>query len=930
MPPLTGLVGLYGEEIVRAAQLACEEVNTAGGVLGRPLELVVEDDGSLPESAVAAATRLALEHRCAALVGNLLSNSRIAVAYRVAEPLRLPYLNFSFYEGSILSRYFFHFAALPNQQIDRMIPFMSRRYGPRMFFAGSRYEWPRGSIDAGKRVLLRGGGQVVGETYLPIGATDEAIDRLLDEVHAADPDVFVPYFAGSDQVHLLTRFTERGMKPRMAVVMGHFDEVMAARLPGAVREGFYSCNTYFMSLDNPGNRRVLARLATWPGVSGLCPAGNGTLTNFGEGAWQCVRAFALAANAAGTIHPEALVDALAKVVVDGPQGRVRMDPGTHHAEVNTCLARCRADGSFEVVEAFGALPPVLPERYRHLRLGAQPLPEEDIRWQARMLEQMSEAVFLVGAEDTTIIYANPGAERMFGYARRDMEGRPLSSLNGLPGGPGRSGAADIAAVLYQKGSWEGEVRNARQDGTVFWCRATISAFTHPLRGEVWMVVEQDITQRKNVEAELEYRATHDALTGLANRYLLADRLEQSVVHARRSGRPVAAMLLDLDRFKLINDSLGHEVGDVLLREVAHALVASVRAGDTVARRGGDEFMVVVTDVGTEPDLVGLARKLLDAVTRPHRVGGRDLVTTASLGIAICPRDGDTGSELIKNADVAMYRAKELGRNAFQFYAPEMNARMLERVELERGLRRAVAEGELEVWYQPKVAVAGGAIVGAEALLRWRHPVRGLVTPGEFIPLAEETGLIIPIGDWVIDHACRAVRAWHEAGFSGLHVAVNISARQFQRDHLADVVAAAMAAHGVPAGALQLEVTESAVMRSPEATAGVLGALKAVGVGIALDDFGTGYSSLSYLKRFPIDVVKIDQSFVRDITTDPDDAAIARLVIDLGHALGHRVVAEGVETEAQLDFLRGHGCDEVQGYLFSRPVPGGDFVGLLNG
>ena len=393
MPPLTGLVGIYGSEIQRAAQIACQEVNENGGVLGKLLELVIEDDGSLPQSAVVAAEKLLDHHRCVGIIGNLLSNSRIAVAYQVAEPRKIPYLNFSFYEGSILSRYFFHFAALPNQQIDCMIPYMHEKFGPRMFFAGNNYEWPRGSIDAAKRALHRVNGEIVGEEYTPIGVDAASIERLLDKVEATAPDVFVPYFAGVDQVNLLTRFTQRGLKQNIAVVMGHYDEMMASHLPAEVRAGFYSSNTYFMSVDSAENRDYIARLAQQPGISGIWPQGNGILTNFGEGTYICVKAFAQAANQAGSLDSEALVDALKTLQVTGPQGVVRMDPSTHHATVNTYLSRCGADGTFTIVEKFGAIEPILPERYNHQRISHQATLEEDIRLQARILEQMSEAFF---------------------------------------------------------------------------------------------------------------------------------------------------------------------------------------------------------------------------------------------------------------------------------------------------------------------------------------------------------------------------------------------------------------------------------------------------------------------------------------------------------------------------------------------------------
>ena len=503
MPPLTGLVSIYGPEIARAGHIACQEVNQNGGVLGRPLELIIEDDGSLPETAVAAAKKLVVQHQCSAIIGNLLSNSRIAVAYRVAEPHKIPLLNFSFYEGSILSRYFFHFAALPNQQIDRMIPYMQKKYGPRMFFAGNNYEWPRGSIHAAKRVLLRDGGEVLGEEYCPIGVSAEEIELLLDKVEASAADVFVPYFAGLDQVNLLTRFTERGLKQRMAVVMGHYDEMMASQLPPAVREGFYSSNTYFMTVDNTENHNFLTRLANYPGVDGIWPRGNGILTNFGEGTYACVKAFAQAANEAGSLDPERLVNTLKNINVSAPQGMIQMNPRHHHARVNTYLSCCRADGKFELIESFGAIEPELPERYNHQRIIDQATLEEDIRLQARMLEQMSEAVLLVSSHDDLILYSNAGAEKIFGYSREEIVGLSLTQLNNIKSNHTQPAiAAEIVDSLNHKGEWHGEIHSIRKDGAPIWCSASFSTFTHPVHGEVWLGVYRDITANKSAEAAL--------------------------------------------------------------------------------------------------------------------------------------------------------------------------------------------------------------------------------------------------------------------------------------------------------------------------------------------------------------------------------------------------------------------------------------------
>ncbi len=504
MPPLSGVVNIYGPEISRAGQIACDEINEQGGVLGRPLELVIEDDGSLPESAVTAAEKLVHQHGCVAIIGNLLSNSRIAVAYRVAEIQKIPYLNFSFYEGSILSRYFFHFAALPNQQIDQMIPFMAKKYGPKMFFAGNNYEWPRGSIAAAKRALEASGGRVMGEEYLALGTDTKEIDNLLQIVEQSDADVLVPYFAGNDQLQFLKNFTACGLKQRMAVVMGHFDEMMASQLSPEVREGFYSSNTYFMTVDTPENREYLQRLARRSDVDGLWPNGNGILTYFGEGTYLCVKAFAQAANLAQSLDPEDLVNALERATLQGPQGKVDMDAATHHATVNTYLSRCQADGTFPIVERFGSIAPLIPERYRHLQISANNQREDDIRLQSRIVDQMTEGVALVDSTNATILYTNPGLERMFGYQSGELLGKKTSFLQAPSTKSSRdmapNNSPDIDKILYQKGVWKGESASLTKDGKVFWCSVSISAFTHAVHGEVWMSVYKDISESKKHEA----------------------------------------------------------------------------------------------------------------------------------------------------------------------------------------------------------------------------------------------------------------------------------------------------------------------------------------------------------------------------------------------------------------------------------------------
>ena len=417
---------------------------------------------------------------------------------------------------------------------------------------------------------------------------------------------------------------------------------------------------------------------------------------------------------------------------------------------------------------------------------------------------------------------------------------------------------------------------------------------------------------------LAFQAHYDELTGLPNRVLLHERLGQVIADR---ARPAWLVYLDLDRFKLVNDSLGYQAGDVLLIEVAQRLRAAAGPADTVARLGGDEFGLILHDPQALPGI-------LEAVARPLAIEGHEFFPSCSMGVATWPGDGEDEASLVRHADIAMYRAKELGRNNYQFYSAAMNARALERLHLESQLRHAIARGQFVLHYQPQVAVDSGRIVGMEALIRWNHPELGMVPPSHFIGLAEETGMIVAIGDWVLRTACAQNKAWQRAGYGGLRVAVNLSARQFGAQDLAASIIAVLEESGLAADSLDIELTESSLMADVDAAVASMRALKAIGVRLSIDDFGTGYSSLSYLKRFPIDVLKIDKSFVRDVMSDPGDAAIVASVISLAHQLKMHVIAEGVETAGQLDFLRRHGCDDMQGYLFSEPVPAAAFERML--
>jgi diguanylate cyclase (GGDEF)-like protein/PAS domain S-box-containing protein len=438
----------------------------------------------------------------------------------------------------------------------------------------------------------------------------------------------------------------------------------------------------------------------------------------------------------------------------------------------------------------------------------------------------------------------------------------------------------------------------------------------------------DITERKRAEEQVKHLAFHDSLTGLPNRLLFNDRLRVAMVHANRYREKLAVLFLDIDRFKVINDSLGHPIGDELLRRIAERVGGCIRQEDTIARLGGDEFTVLLPGIAKEEDAATIANKILEAVRLPFFIEHRELFITTSIGVTLFPEDGTDPESLVRNADTAMYRAKEQGRDTTRLYAPTMNTKALERLSLEGRLRQALQNQELIVHYQPFIDLATGRIRGAEALLRWRHPELGLVAPGEFIAIAEVSGLIVPIGQWVLRTACAQARAWQLLGHPKFSVAVNLSARQFQQADLVFQVTEALHEADLPAASLDLEITESNAMQNAELSIATLQDLKRLGVSLSMDDFGTGYSSLNYLKRFPIDRIKIDQSFVRDVNRDPDDAAIATAIIAMAHSLKLTAVAEGVETEAQLEFLLAQRCDEMQGYLFSRPLPAAEFEELL--
>ncbi|MDD3530188.1 MAG: EAL domain-containing protein [Gallionellaceae bacterium] len=541
-----------------------------------------------------------------------------------------------------------------------------------------------------------------------------------------------------------------------------------------------------------------------------------------------------------------------------------------------------------------------------------------------ILAAASDAI--IGLDEAGIVrFANPATATLLGYSHDEMLGRPLQAIlrRQRDAHPCPLCAACAAGATIE--GQEGDFRNRVGYPLVleFSCRPIVEAGRQA--GSV--VTLSDQSERRRYLEQLERKSNYDDLTGLPNRNLLKDRLARAVARHDKAGGGLAVLTLDLDRFKDINDSLGHAIGDQLLRAAAGRLAGRLGWVDTLARLDGDEF-VVVAGVAADEVANRLARPLLEALATPFRLDGRDFYLGASLGIALHPKDGGDGDTLLRNAVAAMYRAKAAGGNRFNFYAAEMNARALERLDLENGLRQAIEHGELVLHYQAQANLQSGAITGVEALVRWQHPQRGLLMPDRFIDLAEETGLIVPLGNWVLRTACTQARTWQAAGLPPLSVAVNMSARQFDGQDITGLVAAVLADTGLAPQLLELELTESLLMTDAEAFIDTTARLKALAVRLAIDDFGTGFSSLGYLKRFAIDRLKIDRSFVTDIGNDEHSDAIVLAVISLAHSLRLTVIAEGVENAAQHDFLRAAGCDEMQGYYLSRPLPADAFAALL--
>jgi diguanylate cyclase (GGDEF)-like protein/PAS domain S-box-containing protein len=557
-----------------------------------------------------------------------------------------------------------------------------------------------------------------------------------------------------------------------------------------------------------------------------------------------------------------------------------------------------------------------------MRINQQKMHELKLKMLSSAIEHSNSMVMITNLHGD-IEYANPEFSKITGYEKSEIS--KLNSRVLRADDADMQMISDMWATISAGGDWHGELRNKKKNGDYYWALISISPITDEYgRVSHYVSVSEDVTAQKETQFKMEQLAYVDSLTGLANRILLRDRLEQGLKTVQRNGSHMALLYIDLDQFKRINDSLGHDVGDALLMQVADRLRHCVRHQDTVARMGGDEFVILLADVDSMASVSAVARKILGSMREPHKLLRHEIIVTPSIGITIAPEDSLNADILLKNGDLAMYRAKSLGRNNYQFFTEEMNSRVLDQLMMENELRQAIGNEEIQLVFQPQMELKTGRLVGVETLVRWQHPEKGLLGPDDFIPVAEETGLIVELGEWVLINACRQWRNLQQPGRAPIKLAVNLSARQFRDPDLLDMIQRALSITGFQPINLELEITETILMEYLDHAIDVLQKIKALGIAVSIDDFGTGYSSLNYLKRLPLDALKIDKSFIADIPNNQDDMAIAAAVIAMAHKLKLKVVAEGVETAAQWTFLKKNRCDIAQGYLLGKPMTADTF------
>ncbi|HFL3388566.1 TPA: EAL domain-containing protein [Legionella pneumophila] len=939
MTPYTGIASIYGHEIANAGMIACQQVNDAGGVLGKELELVIIDDSSMPEQAVRAANSLIDEYHCQAIIGNLLSNSRIDVANKVSLPRKVIHLNFSFYEGSIFNKYFFNFSALPNQQLQHLIPYLAHKYGLKFYFAGTNYEWPRGSIFAAKNYLSQLNGEVVGEDYFAFG--EAKAKKIIANVAKSGANVFMPYFAGLDQVEIIKAFVDGGLREKIAMGLGHYDEAMMSYMPDMYRYGFYSSNTYFMSVQTPENQHLLQELSKLKTITGVWPQGNGILTHFGEGAYLCVKAFAIAINQAGTLNTEKIIMALSHVALKGPQGEVKMDPVTHHAHVNNYLAKSNQDGTLSIIKSYGSIPPVIPLRYRESVKITQSKPqhfyEEGAAFSSMVsLKQLDDfkiildsmaLCFIVTNSCGDIVSINTTACEAFGYEEVELKNRSLFLLTPPP-------QREIYKNKINKFLHSKEPDPIDAGNNAIFLGYTKNGSEFVLKGKFikrrinkkiyLFVLLKDISQQIKEEENLVWQATHDPVTHLINKKLFHHRVIHALQRCQNGNKPISILYIDLEMINFISNIYGMWIEEKFLNEVGSRILSEIHFGDTLARVGDERFVVLCENNEDEALVLQLAEKIKDKLRMVFTFDQQKFFLSCTIGICHRLNKNDTVIDILRDAEVALYEAKRLGKNNIILFNSAIKKKVEDELMLATQLELAIDTKQLYFELQPIVTFNKSFLIGAEILLRWKLNNKE-IPPSMFIPIAERSGAIYQIGYWVLEQGCNIVAEWQKKLKKGKvpYISINISMKQLEDAAFYEKVRKIIAKTKANPYNIVLEVTESALMEHEQARE-VLYSLRKFGFRMAIDDFGTGYSSLKQLSAMPIDILKVDKYFIDNISKNKLSYSLVKKIVQMAHIFKTKIIIEGLERTEQYKLLAKIKPDAYQGFLFSPSVLQDDF------
>ena len=934
---LTGTMAISEKPVKDAALMAIAEINQAGGILGDRIEPIIADGASKPLVFADRARKLIQEDRVKTLFGCWTSASRKAVLPVVEELNTLLWYPVQ-YEGLEESKNIFYTGSCVNQQIDPALDWLLKNQRKKFYLLGSDYVFPRIVNLLIKNQLPPLGGAVVSEDYIPLG--DRDFSASLQKIKQLKPDVIFNTLNGDSNLAFYRQYQAEGLQakemPIMAVSLGENE----MREIGQAAVGHYAAWSYFQSLDTPSNQRFVENFKARYGDDRLT-------SDPMEAAYFQVYLWKQAVETANSFEVKAVRQAAYHQTWAAPSGLVRIGKN-HHIWKYCRIGQVLANGQFEQV--FATPEPIAPTPWlgveyvesKNASLAIKLLKqvpqsiqyncelEEKTRQVKEVMEQMETSLSLLhttleatadgilafNREDQILIY-NQKLLKIWEICESWVATSKMSELlNTLAQQLEEPESFGQEKLWHEPKAISSEIFKLK-NGRI------LERYTHPqcsgnkIIGQVWSF--RDITTRYQSQEIMRYQAWHDQLTGLPNRILFNDRLENSLIQAKERQGMLAVMFLDLDRFKIINDTLGHAVGDRLLEKVSQRLIYCLREYDTVARWGGDEFIILLPQIHSEKDAIQVAERILQTFDEVFHIESHELYVKTSIGISLYPLGGQNSDNLVKNADSALYQAKELGRNTYQVYSPEMNAKAVDFLNLENNLHHALERGEFVVYYQPQVNIHQGKVLQMEALVRWQHPEFGLICPVTFLNLAEQSGLILSLGKWVLKTACKQCKAWLDAGFSISGVTVNLSLRQLQRSRLLETVEQVLAETGLNSQFLELEMTEKVVMQNLELSRSIFAELSQIGIKISLDDFGLGYSSLVTLKQLPINTLKIGNSFIHDITDSEIDTAIVQAVIALGKGLNFRVVAEGVESKTQKKILQKIGCSEMQGYLFSVPV-----------